>query len=346
MSKAPMNLRLILTFIALCLSLTQSYAGEPLRAGIDVPEPIIIKKIEVKYPFPAPEGAVVILSVVINEQGVVTDVEAGQYDSAFLEAAKSSVWKWRFSPTLVDGKAVTVSATITILFSLGRALHTFDLGTNFVEILPLGNSVTLCTFSVVMDPAGNLKEEPDGLVTTWEVPNGPREEVSSKKFCGARQYFSLFPEADTPFPLIEEKMKAQTSFAPHFLRSPRYHFPDSLRIKYVRPGLNRLYYSVLLVSNGSQLIQLAGVDQDVQPPKLDVEFNHLAESLRNSSYKRGAIYFFTVFVDAKGSVLGVESSDAKNEAVLEALSKVTVISPGIREGKPVPIAVILAIPLK
>jgi hypothetical protein len=126
MSSVTMNFRWILAFISLCLGLTQPYAGEPLRTGIDVPEPTIIKKVEVKYPFPALEEAVVILSVMIDEQGVVTDVEAGQYNSAFLEAAKSSMWKWRFSPTLVDGKAVPVSATTTILFSLGRALHTFD----------------------------------------------------------------------------------------------------------------------------------------------------------------------------------------------------------------------------
>lgn len=341
-----MNLRWVSAFIALFLVLSPIYAEEPLRAGIDVPEPTIIKKVEVNYPVPAPERAMVVLSVMIDEQGAVKDITVGQYDSAFVEAAKSSVWKWRFSPTLVNGKAVPVIATVVILFSTGRMLPTVDLGTDFLQILSLVNRATICTFPVVIDHDGNLREEPDDSeIVEWK--DGNREVISRKQFCVKPMYFSLSPESAAPFSRIEEKLKMQGSSAPYLLWSPRYYFPDSAwikGIKYVRLGLERLYYSVLLASNGSQLIQLAGVDADVQPPKFDIDFNRLAELIKDSKYKKGAVYLFRVLVDENGSILGVESGDKNNEAVLEALSKAMVTAPGSRNGKPVPTAVVLAIP--
>jgi hypothetical protein len=351
MGSVTMNFRWIVALIAFSLFLCQAYSGEPLRAGIDVPEPTIIRKVEVPNPLPSYETALVGLSIIIDEQGAVTGVKVGQYDSALVEAAKSSVWKWRFSPTLVNGKAVPITATVVILFSTGQLLPTVDLGTDFIRLLPLGNTALMCTFSAVMDRDGNIKEEPDGSVVVHVDLNGNRTVVSRKEDCGKPMYFELFPESAASFSRIEEKMKMQGSSAPYLLRSSRYIFPDSgwIRsewIKYVHPGLERLYYSVMLVSNGSQLFQLAGVDSDVQPPKFDVDFSRFAESLRDARYRKGAVYFFRIFVDENGRILGIDNHDIKNEAVLEALSKATVITPGTLNGKPVPTAVILAIPVR
>jgi hypothetical protein len=324
----------------------QSPAQEPLRAGVDVPEPAVVKRVEIEYPFPAPEQAMVVLGVMINEQGAVADITVGQYNSAIVEAAKSSVWKWRFAPTVVNGKAVPITATVAILFSMGRTLPTVDLGADFLMLMPLGNRATMCTFPVRMDHEGNLKEEPDSPFITMQDLNGIREVNSRKQFCGKPMYYSLSPESDAPFSRIEETLKMRASSAAYILQSPRYYFPFSASIKYARPGIERLYYSVLLVSNGSQLIQLAGVDSDVQPPKIDVDFGNIAKSLRDPRYEKGAVYLFKVLIDENGSILGIEPGDTTNEVILESLSTASVITPGTRKGKPVPTAVVVAIPVK
>jgi hypothetical protein len=339
-----MDLRLILAFIVLPFLPTRLYAGEPLRAGVDVPEPTIVKKVEIQYPYPAGDGAQVVLNIMIDQQGSVVGVPVGPYDSALVEAAQSSVWKWRFSPTIVMGNEVSISATIVILFSTYRMLPTIDLGAEFLQYRSVGNRATVCTFPVLMDHTGTLKEEPDDPV----IALGEGEVLSRKQFCGTPMLFSLSLESDVPFSRIEETLKMQKSSVRYLLKSPRYCFPfgSDKSLKYARPGLKRLYYSALIVSNGSQFIQLAGTDPDVRPPKFGVDFSRLAQSFPDSKYRKGAVYLFRVFVDESGDILGVESSNTQNEAVVESLIKGTVIAPGTRNGKPIPTAVTVAIPVK
>jgi hypothetical protein len=157
----------------------------------------------------------------------------------------------------------------------------------------------------------------------------------------------IIPDADVPFSVIEERMKLPTPASFPRLQAPQYRFPWG-SLKYARPGSNRLYYSVLLVSNGSQLVQLAGVDSKIQPPEFDIDFGQLAESLDVSRYPSGAVFFYTVFVDESGGILGIEDHDHrdKTSAIEDALRKAQVIAPGTRNGVPVPTAVVLAIPVK
>lgn len=354
-----MKLQFMLLLVTLAFCLGQSPAQEPLRAGIDVPEPNLIKKVAVTYPEDLKIeglGGHAVVKMLIDEQGAVADVTLGHDNTDFrtllLKAVESAAKEWRFSPTFVDGKAVPVTATVVILFTLGYPpLYTVDLAAYPVfqyRDMTLGNSVTLCTFSVTMDRDGNLKESSsDDIMVQWDPDGRNREEISRKEMCRTHKYFVLFPEPDVPFSRIEEQLKVHGPPVTFLrLQTPQYRFPHSRFIENERPGLARLYYSVPIISNGSQLIQLAGVDPDVKPPKFNLDFDRLAESLKDSHYKNGAIHFFTVFVDEAGSILGIEYSDTKNEAVITALSKAHVLTPGMRDGVPVPTAVILAIPVK
>ena len=322
---------------------------KPLRAGIDVPQPKIVKSVPVSYPqWGSKTEARMVLNIIIDEQGAVTDISDASnnpiYYEAYYDAAKSSVKQWRFSPTFVDGKAVPVSTTIAIIFISGRAPMPLDWHSSIG--MPNGNRATICSFVVRMDRSGNLKEEPDDKVVANYESDGLKE-MSRREFCGTERYFILFPDPDVPFSLVEEKMKTQEPFAFSLLETPQYRFPksDSPDIDYAQPGLKRLYYSTMVVGDDS-IIQLAGIDPEVKPPKFTTDFANLAGPLDVLRDRWGIAFFYTLFVDETGSILGIESSGTKNEAVERALSKAVVITPGIRNGKPVPTAVTVAIPSK
>lgn len=339
--------------IVLTVTLMQVHlpASETLRVGIDVPEPKLIKRVEIVYPDAAKNqidgNGTVVLNILIDEQGAVFDVTEQSFESEFLEAAKSAVKQWRFSPTIVNGKAVSVTATLVAVFSAGGTPSAVDLGTQGETLkLPRGNIRSYCFAPAVMDRDGNLKKgvPPDIVIMDFDLQGNRTEDHP----CSNQPYkdYLLIPESDVPFSKIEKKMKEPTPLSLFRLRAPRYRFLDLKSppiVKHARPGSERLYYSVLVVSDGSQLVQLVGIDPNVQPPRFDIDFARLAELPNVRRFKNGAVFFYTIFVDENGCILGIEANNDENPAVVDALNKSRAITPGLRNGIPVPTAVILAI---
>ncbi len=106
---------------AIALSVTSLIAGQqpvPIRVPDSDQEKKLIKKVEPVYPENAqivPVRGPVVLEVVANEKGDVIEakiVKGGNpvVQKPVLEAVK----QWRYSPTLVDGKAVSVKFGVTV----------------------------------------------------------------------------------------------------------------------------------------------------------------------------------------------------------------------------------------
>lgn len=108
----------ILGILLAFTSMLVAQSREPLRAGIDVPEPRLSKKVEIAFPAKAlGHAGPVVLDILIDEDGAVSKVAARYYSSALLEPATSAVKKWRFSPTLLKGVPVPVKATVIVIFA-------------------------------------------------------------------------------------------------------------------------------------------------------------------------------------------------------------------------------------
>jgi TonB family protein len=65
------------------------------------------------------EGAVV-LHVIIDKDGVVKNLEVVSGDPLLVTAAMDAVKQWRYTPTLLNGRAVEVDTTITVTFTMHR----------------------------------------------------------------------------------------------------------------------------------------------------------------------------------------------------------------------------------
>jgi len=84
----------------------------PVRVGGDVKDPQVVSRVEPAFP-PGAKGAV-ILEVTIDPTGAVADVRVLRSEPALDAAAVAAVRQWRFDPTVIDGKPVSVLKTISL----------------------------------------------------------------------------------------------------------------------------------------------------------------------------------------------------------------------------------------
>jgi TonB family protein len=95
--------------------------SEPIRVGADVQESKLIRRVDPVYPELAKRARVqgkVVLMITVNAEGYVTDVQVISGHPLLSETAVAAVRQWRYSPTLLNGQAVPVIATVTVIFNL------------------------------------------------------------------------------------------------------------------------------------------------------------------------------------------------------------------------------------
>ena len=94
---------------------------DPIRVGGRVQSSKIITRVNPVYPELAKRARVqgiVLLQVVVGEDGYVREVKVIRGHALLIKAAVSAVSKWQYSPTLLNGEAVPVLATVTVNFRL------------------------------------------------------------------------------------------------------------------------------------------------------------------------------------------------------------------------------------
>jgi protein TonB len=95
--------------------------GDPISQFRQITEPRKVRDIRPRYPqaaLAARERGLVVIEAVIAETGCVQSAEVVRSaGAAFDSAALRAVNGWRYAPTLLDGKPVSVVMTVTIDFS-------------------------------------------------------------------------------------------------------------------------------------------------------------------------------------------------------------------------------------
>jgi TonB family protein len=98
--------------------------GNCVRVGGDLQAPHKIKDVRPHYPAAASEHGVqgvVMLDARIREDGTVAEmVPLVDNDPRLVAAAIDAVQHWVYTPTLVNGKPVAVTMTVTVTFKLAR----------------------------------------------------------------------------------------------------------------------------------------------------------------------------------------------------------------------------------
>ncbi len=93
----------------------------PIRVGGDVQQSKLVYRVDPVYPQIAKlarQSGSVILEVNVDEEGNVREVKVLSGNPLLNEAAVSAVMQWKYSPTLLNGEPVPVTATVTVVFAL------------------------------------------------------------------------------------------------------------------------------------------------------------------------------------------------------------------------------------
>jgi len=94
---------------------------QPVRIGNGVPPPKVTKRVNASYTAEAMRAGVqgmVSIEVTIDPQGKVSDAKVARSIPLLDASAVAAARQWEFTPTIIDGKAVPVIATIELSFNM------------------------------------------------------------------------------------------------------------------------------------------------------------------------------------------------------------------------------------
>jgi protein TonB len=94
---------------------------EPVRVGGTVKPPARLRNVNPEYPPVAMQArvqGVVILDVIIDEQGRIIEARVLRSIPLLDQAALDAVRQWEYAPTMLNGAPVPVKMTVTVNFTL------------------------------------------------------------------------------------------------------------------------------------------------------------------------------------------------------------------------------------
>jgi protein TonB len=90
---------------------------DSIQIGGNAQESKLIRRVEPVYPEMAKQARVqgkVTLRIAVDEEGNVSDVSVIEGHPLLNDAAINAVRQWKYSPTFLNGKPVSVMATVTV----------------------------------------------------------------------------------------------------------------------------------------------------------------------------------------------------------------------------------------
>jgi len=284
--------------VFLCGSLvSMSQQRQPKQVGGNVLASRLIHKVEPIYPKEALatnlQGLVIMLATV-NERGEVTYVRVDRGHPLLSQSAVDAVRQWRYSPTYLNGEAVSVVATVTVNYIISSRLVLDELG-------------------VLKDPETGV--EGDALI---------------EQLRNSRGLVVVNPNAETPFNLVEEKLRTLQERGIHFaITLDSYVFHDG-RLFYSIPGLAT---EPELVLDRERLIDIARASG-----RLPTAINLDSNGVTTLAYQ--------LFLSENGKLLSVKRLQGPEIPEIETeLASTDVITPAMVGANPVPVVVTVEIPI-
>ena len=141
----------------------------PIRVEGKVIAASLVRQVTPVYPAIAKtahiEGTVV-LHAIIGADGSVQDLQYVSGPPLLMKAAMNAVWQWKYKPTLLNGEAVRVDTTISIVFTLSD-----NTGANAQSVTPAEQESASAPSSFAQEPyiyeqvRGKMRYENDGTGT-------------------------------------------------------------------------------------------------------------------------------------------------------------------------------------